>query len=121
MCATANTVVEEPHYLHCDNPDCGQDLPFDGPYDQHLVGTLCPACGSDLLTQEDYDDSVNVINEMNNFADMMNEMSKKDIDILMKSVEVPEGMDPEAMIELSFHVHNKNVNITGKVIENQTR
>lgn len=39
--------------LHCDA--CGYDLPHVQAFTPALVGTECPACLENMLTQEDYD------------------------------------------------------------------
>jgi len=40
--------------LKCDNPLCNYEDP-DIPFEEYIVGQPCPNCGSNLLTQEDYD------------------------------------------------------------------
>lgn len=38
--------------LHCDS--CGYDLPELQPFTVALIGTPCPKCGADMLTEKDY-------------------------------------------------------------------
>jgi|SRR5665213_1464927 len=51
--------------LHCDNPACGYDLPEGSvTWGPHLIGYECPECGSDMLTQADYNGSERVMKTM---------------------------------------------------------
>lgn len=38
--------------LHCD--DCGYDIPEPQAFTPKLIGTPCPKCGANMLTEEDY-------------------------------------------------------------------
>jgi hypothetical protein len=39
--------------LHCDA--CGYDMPTKVAWGPHLIGTPCPRCSANMLTQRDYD------------------------------------------------------------------
>lgn len=45
---------DEAGKLHCD--DCSYDLPENQPFTRDLIGTPCPKCGADMLTERDYED-----------------------------------------------------------------
>lgn len=44
--------------LHCDA--CGYDLPERQPFTRDLIGTPCPECGADMLTERDYRDTARI-------------------------------------------------------------
>lgn len=49
------------HFLKCDAPDCNHFELVEEITADH-IGWLCPVCKSDLLTKEDYDLFMSVIN-----------------------------------------------------------
>lgn len=58
----ADAAIEQSMRLRCDECDHETDLGLDEPADllKH-VGTACPKCGADTLTQRDAEDGVKVI------------------------------------------------------------
>lgn len=66
--------------LKCDNPNCDyQDMsvPFED-YEKS-INKPCPECGESLLTQEDYDNVVKMVDAM----DIVNSFSESDLDKLV--------------------------------------
>lgn len=72
--------------LKCDNPKCGyinMDPTLD-PTDPKHIGTPCPKCGESLLTQEDFDamiqllEAVKIINQL----DLGNDSSETETEIV---------------------------------------
>lgn len=51
-------------YLKCDADGCDHRERVEE-YGEHLVGKPCPKCGSSLLTQDDYTESLAIIAAMN--------------------------------------------------------
>ena len=63
--------------LKCDNPDCDYNddtIPFED-YEKY-INKPCPKCGENLLTQEDYDETMDLMGAM----DMINSFSQKDLE-----------------------------------------
>jgi hypothetical protein len=57
--------VENFGKLHCDNPECGYDLPEPEPFAEELIGFRCPMCGSDMLTRKDYRIAARIVGVVN--------------------------------------------------------
>lgn len=63
-------------HLQCDNSKCGYVSPSevkDKEQLRSLIGTPCPDCGENLLTQDDYDATLEVFNNLEMIADMSEE------------------------------------------------
>lgn len=74
-------------YLLCDNPACGIRHPVPK-ITKEMIGLACSKCGSDLLTQEDYDlyesviaPAIEIIEYLNKAIDPKGEMSRKTINL----------------------------------------
>ena len=52
--------------LHCD--ECGYDSPEKREFVAELIGTPCPKCGANMLTERDYHDTLKMLK----FADNLN-------------------------------------------------
>lgn len=102
--------IQEPQYLHCDNPDCNHDETFEGPFREELINMPCPKCGENLLTEEDFLDANKVMEEMSAIANIMNSLSPEEVEEMTKNIELPEGVNPEDVFSLGVHVHNKSIN-----------
>ena len=116
MCAKM-VEYSDPETLDCDNSNCNYQEPIAGPLTRDLIGTLCPKCGESLLTQEDYDDTMQIISAMKNYAEIINSMSEEEIEELTKDVELPEDIDKDDYISLSIKCHNGEVEKEIKIIK----
>ena len=83
------------NYLVCDAEGC--DYKGDhGELRQELVGTPCPKCGADLLTQRDFEDGMRL---------------KEEIDLLVKLGILSREMTDDAVGFLELHTHAGKVKI----------
>ena len=93
------------NYLVCDADGC--DYQGDhGELRQDLVGTPCPKCGADLLTQRDFEDGMRL---------------QEKIDFLVGQSILSREMTNDAIGVLEFHTHNGKANISIKLIEGSDR
>lgn len=75
--------------LQCDNPSCDYEdmsVPFSD-YEKS-IGKACPKCGENLLTQEDYDKVIQMIDA----AEIMNMFSPEELQKIAANLS-PEEMD----------------------------
>lgn len=108
-------------FLHCDNFNCGYDLPYEGDLREELIGTPCPKCGESLLTKEDYELAKDTMELFPTIEDFIDNLSEEDKDVLYKKglelypelKELPEDM----IVDTSIHIHNNTVNIDIKKVE----
>lgn len=84
-----------PTYLHCDNEECGKntDIP-EGKTLKDCIGIPCPYCGSNLLTQGDYDHTESILAQ---------------IELLNGILPPPEEGDK--MVEMRYNHHNGRTSI----------
>lgn len=86
--------------LNCDNAGCGH-VEQVGTITEVMVGTPCPKCGSDLLTEKDWN-AWKVYRQMMEFA---REISPPD--------------DGAGMVNMGVGLHNGKVTITVEPINDQ--
>jgi acetyl-CoA carboxylase beta subunit len=75
--------------LQCDNPNCDYEdmsVPFSD-YEK-FIGKPCPKCGENLLTQEDYDKVMQMVDA----AEIMNMFSPEELQKIAANLS-PEEMD----------------------------
>ncbi|MCW2275107.1 hypothetical protein GJ654_10265 [Rhodoblastus acidophilus] len=56
---------DEAGQLHCDA--CGYDLPEPQPFTEALIGTPCPKCGADMLTESDFNATMKLFRSVDFF------------------------------------------------------
>lgn len=84
-----NNMEVDIHGLQCDNPNCDYEdmsVPFSD-YEKS-IGKPCPKCGENLLTQEDYDKVMQMIDA----AEIVNMFSPEDLQKIVANLS-PEEMD----------------------------
>jgi HPt (histidine-containing phosphotransfer) domain-containing protein len=131
----SNFEIQSMGYIQCDNPGCGYESPTETTSLEHLkeqIGTPCPKCGSNLLTQEDYDDTAKTFEYLN----ILNEMSPEELqefnDALLAGddegakvynklreeaaakIEAAGYTEDSDLVSFSINVHDKEVNLEVK-------
>ena len=117
MCAK---VIEysEPKTLDCDKPGCGYEEPIAGPISEDMIDTPCPKCGESLLTQEDYNDTLEIINVMKDYANVMNNLSKEELDKIHVGVTIPRGVETANWTSIGVKSHKGNINFNVQRVKN---
>lgn len=108
-------ITDHGSYLHCDNPQCGYDMNFEGKIREELIGTPCPKCGENMLTKEDYEAGKDLRELLPEFVNLTNTLSQEQIDYYYQKAieEFPElkELSSEDLVKCSIHIHNNKLNI----------
>jgi hypothetical protein len=85
-----NIEIQQSGGLKCDNPDCDwTDMSIKVEDYPAWVDKPCPECGSNLLTQEDYDKTQVLMNAF----DMINSIDPEELEKLTKNISEDEIID----------------------------
>ena len=108
-------LIDGGRYLHCDNPQCGHDMTFEGEFRKELINTPCPKCGQNMLTEEDYEAGKELEGVLPDLINLTNSLTEKELnDCWEKALEeFPEleNIDPEELMKGSIHIHNNKLTI----------
>jgi len=115
-------ILHEGEFLHCDNEKCGYNLTFEGEFRKELIGTKCPKCGENMLTEEDYEGALLIKETMVELPDIMNNLSKEQLEQLyelgLKEFPQLKDLNPEDLVKSSIHFHNGKINLNIEKNEN---
>lgn len=116
MCAKV-IEMEENDTIECDNLECDYETLIPQELIETMIDKPCPKCGENLLTQEDYEDSREVVEAMKTMVDVINSMSEEELEEMTKDIELPEGVNKDDIVSLGVKSHKGKLDMITKIIK----